>query len=71
MAANETRQQSEDKVKELISNKLQLQSQDIVIERAHRVGRKKSSGDKPRPIIAKFLNYKDRKLVLKAKRRLK
>ena len=41
---------------------------DIVIERAHRIGRRSSAGSKPRKIVARFLNYKDRESVLKAKK---
>ena len=37
--------------------------EDISIERAHRVGKRRSDG-KPRPIIAKFSFFKDRSYVL-------
>ena len=66
---NESWEKSEEKVKELIDNQLKMNSQDIIIERAHRVGRKVP--EKSRPIIAKFLNYKDRDAVLKARKNLK
>ena len=58
-------------MKKLISNQLRIDPQEIIIERAHRVGRKTSGESKPRPIIAKFLKYKDRDAVLKARRNLK
>ena len=67
--ANETWQQSEDKVKTIISDKLELDSDDIPIERAHRVGARKDR--KPRTIVVKFLRYKDREKVLKSRRKLK
>ena len=38
-------------------------------ERAHRVGRPRSDS-KPRKIVARFLNYKDRETVFKAKKKL-
>ena len=41
----------------------------LVIERAHRVGRPRSDS-KPRKIVVRFLNYKDRKAVFKAKKKL-
>ena len=42
---------------------------DFVVERANRVGRP-SSDSKPRKIVARFLNYKDREAVFKAKKKL-
>ena len=42
---------------------------DLVIERAHRVGRPRSDS-KPRKIVARFLNYKDRETIFKAKKKL-
>ena len=41
------------------------------LDRTHRLGRKRSSTDKPRPIIVKFVNYHDRDDVFKSKRKLK
>ena len=41
----------------------------IKIERAHRTGRR--IANKPRPIVVKFLSYKDRELVLKKARSIK
>ena len=51
--ANETWQQSEDKVKTIISDKLELDSDDIPIERAHRVGARKDS----KPIEQLWLSF--------------
>ena len=41
------------------------------LDRTHRLGRERSSTDKPRPIIVKFVNYHDRDDVFKSKRKLK
>lgn len=70
-ARNETWDQSEAHVKKIISDHMDLDVNAINIERAHRVGPKKSSSEKPRAIVAKFLDYKDREMVFKAKRNLK
>ena len=37
------------------------------LDRTHRLGRKRSSTDKPRPIIVKFVNYHDRDDVFESK----
>ena len=42
---------------------------DFVIERAHRVGRTRSHS-KLRKIVARFLNYKDREAIFKARKKL-
>ena len=66
---NETWQESESKIKHLISSHMPEVGTDFVIERAHRVGRPRSDS-KPRKIVAPFLNYKDREAVFKAKKKL-
>ena len=74
MHGNETWEESEHKVKrlkDLISNTLQIDADNIEIERAHRVGKKRPTSDKPRTIVAKFLNYKHRGMVLNERRKLK
>jgi len=68
---HESWEKSEEKIKNLVSNKLHIDTDDLIIERAHRVGRKKPDSTKPRPIIAKFLSFKDRDAVLKARKNLK
>lgn len=40
----------------------------IVIERAHRVGPKRGTGDPPRPLIMKFLDHRQKVLVMQAAR---
>ena len=55
-----------------IAMELGIELQDWDIQRAHRLGSKRSnSACKPRPIIARFLNYKTRNQFLKAKSKLK
>ena len=66
---NETWQESESKIKHQISSHMPEVGTDFVIERAHRVGRPRSDS-KPRKIVARFLNYKDREAVFKAKKKL-
>lgn len=65
----ETWDQSEGKIKELITNKFHMKAEDVIIERAHRVGPKKD--DKPRSIVAKFLCFKDRESIFKNGKNLK
>jgi len=65
---NESWRETEAKVKELLANQLNLEN-DMVIERAHRVGAKKEG--KNRPIVCKFLNYKDRDNIFNEKKLLK
>ena len=59
---NETWDQPEPKIKQLISDKLEWNAAGVPIERAHRLGPEKQ--DKPWPIITKFLHFKDREKVL-------
>ena len=72
---DETWDKSEEVVKELVKKKLEL-SDDLQIERAHRVGRKRNHEETrpdgstygPRPIVAKFLSWKQREKVLSSAR---
>lgn len=66
---NETWSDTEEKVKSLLNEKLELPTDEITIERAHRTG--KSYAGKPRQIVAKFLNYKDREMAIQASKKLK
>ena len=61
---NETWQESESKIKQLISRHMPVGT-DLVIERAHRVGRPRSDS-KPLKIVAQFLNYKDCETIYKS-----
>ena len=53
-------------MKELISTYMPEVGDHVVIERAHRVGKTRPSEAKPRKIMARFFNYKDRESILKA-----
>jgi len=63
----------EGKVKKLLSEKLQIDHRRIELERAHRTGKPSSSlpSTRPRPIVAKFLRYKDKLEVLGKAKALK
>uniref|UniRef100_A0A8C7XN71 L1 transposable element RRM domain-containing protein n=1 Tax=Oryzias sinensis TaxID=183150 RepID=A0A8C7XN71_9TELE len=41
----------------------------LVLERAHRVGPRRATGDPPRPLIMRFLNYKQKVAVMNAARK--
>ena len=58
-------------VKEVIDTKLQVGFDDKDIARTHRLGRKKDDNSKPRPIIVRFLSYRQRKKAFDAKKKLK
>lgn len=64
----ETWSETEEKVKQVVKEKLQLQ-REVEVERAHRTG--KPGGDRPRPIVVKFLMRKDRTEILQRTRNLK
>ena len=52
---NETWMGTEHKIKQVLSDHLDIKTEDFSIERAHRVGKVKSqAGYKPRPVIAKL-----------------
>lgn len=65
----ETWEQSEEKLKQVLNDHLEIEPDEVVIERAHRVGKKVP--DKPRPIIAKFLNYKDKDKIWNNRKKFK
>ena len=65
---DETWDQMESKVKEAIEQKLQIQS--VSIERAHRIGKRRSDG-KPRTVICKLYDWKLKERLLKDARRKK
>lgn len=52
----------EDRVKEFITSQINVNTDNMTFERAHRLGNPTTS-KKPRPIIVKFHKYKDRELV--------
>lgn len=67
---SETWEQSEQKVKVFLKDKLGLKD-DIVIERVHRVRSRNENSTRKRTIVAKFLNYKDRETIVSKYRDLK
>jgi len=58
----ETWQDTEKKVLNILEKKLNVTN--VAIERAHRMGKLNSEDDRPRTIIFKLLNYKDKQLIL-------
>ena len=48
----------ENKIYDLLEEKLEMDTNNIIIERAHRIGEK--SNDKERPILVQFWFYKDK-----------
>ena len=64
----ETWAETEEKIKQILAEKLQIQ-REVEVERAHRAG--KPGGDRPRPIVVKLLRYKDRESILQRTKSLK
>ena len=60
--------ESEEIIQKIIKDKLKI-TKNIIIERAHRTGRKEEG--KKRCIVLKLLNYKDKELILKNANKLK
>jgi hypothetical protein len=57
--------ESEDKVREIILEKLKMDHRKIEMEHAHKTGKPNTGpGDRPRPIMVKFLRFKDKVAVL-------
>lgn len=70
--AYESWSDTEQMVREFLKNKLKIDPKSIEIERAHRTGSVKQNTGKTRPIVVKFLRYKDKDLILaKARAHLK
>ena len=70
--SSESWESTEGKVKEMFTEKLQMDSPSA-IERAHRTGKgKKPDGTpKPRTVVCKLYDWKEREAILKAARRIK
>ena len=70
--SGESWESTEDKVKQIFTEKLQLESPPT-IERAHRTGKgKKPDGTlKARTVVCKLFNWKERETILKAARKIK
>ena len=66
---SETWEESEVKVKVFLQEKLDLETNEITIERARKIGKKEEG--RRRTSMAKFLNYKQREKVLNKYKDLK
>ncbi|CAH1241749.1 Hypp6412 [Branchiostoma lanceolatum] len=62
--------QCEQKVREILKDKLKLGPLKIEIERSHRNGKFQEDG-RPRPIVAKLLRYKDKEVIMQKAKFLK
>lgn len=62
---------SEDKVRKLFSEKLQLDHLKIELDWAHRTGKPATPSEKPRPIVVRILRLKDKLAVLDKAKNLK
>lgn len=62
---------SEEKIRKILSEKLKLDQKHIELERVHRSGKPPARDEKPRPIVARFLRFKDRNIVLEKAKCLK
>lgn len=65
----ESWEETEDKVRQILAEKLQMDEKRIEVERAHRTG--DSSGDRPRPVVVKFLRWKDKAAIMARGNKLK
>ena len=61
----------EKEVMEIFQEKLEAEVAQTDISRMHRLGKKRTDEDKPRPIIVRFLSYRQRKHVFDRKKKLK
>lgn len=62
---------SEDKVRKILSESLNLDQKHIELERVHRSGKPPGRDERPRPIVVRFLRFKDRNAVLEKAKNLK
>ena len=69
---NETKtKDTNEMVLDVINDKLSMEISHVSIDRSHKLGKRKSTGQKLRAIIVKFTRYKDRHLVFVNKQLLK
>ena len=66
---NESWEDCKNKIYDLLENKLEMDIENVVIERAHRTGKKNKN--RSRPIVAQFSFYKDKMNILKNCKKLK
>ncbi|KAI8514789.1 hypothetical protein Bbelb_073800 [Branchiostoma belcheri] len=62
--------QCEQKVRDILKDKLKLDPLKIEIERSHRNGKFQEDG-RPRPIVVKLLRYKDKEVIMQRAKNLK
>ena len=72
-AVEEDKEDNDDGVKVLfkIADELEIDLEENEIQRVHRLRQKRRNNDNPRPIIARFVSYKNRNEFLTNKRELK
>ena len=57
---------------DFLENTLKIEdTKSIQMEKVYRLGKRKSGPTKPRPIVVKFINFKDRAAVKNSSNRLK
>ena len=66
---NESWEDCKNKIYDLLENKLEMDIENVVIERSHRTGKKNKN--RSRPIVAQFSFYKDKMNILKNCKKLK
>lgn len=66
---NETWEETQHKVQQLLRSKMELGS--VQLERAHRIGPSHSGGTRPRTVIARFTRFEDRQQTLRNSSKLK
>lgn len=69
--AEDQNEDVENVIKDILSKKLYITTNEDLIERCHRVGSKLSYDGKPRPVIVKFVSYKYKSMIYKLKSKLK
>lgn len=71
-SGNENMTESEGKVRQLLSEKLQLDHLKIELDMVHRAGKSvPGKPERPRPILVRFLRFKDKLAVLDRAKKLK
>ena len=64
MVKRESWEETENKVGRTLAEKLEMDEERIEVVRAHRMGDPTTEGDRHRPIVVKFLRWKDKEAVM-------
>ena len=64
------RENTDDLVLETLNEKMHVDLTFSDLDRSHRIGQKKASSNKPRPLIIKFVSYNTIKTIFSNKKRL-